>query len=77
MAKLRLFIVLLMLVGSVSMFDAPVKACESGGGNCPPADRPNGCACCSDNHCASTKCDIVTQKCVPKDGPPMEDPPQN
>lgn len=78
MLKIKLSVFLLMLCGSIMMFDSPITACSGGGENCPQANRPVGCACCSDNHCASGKCDITTEKCVNKDdGPLPEEPPQN
>ena len=79
MKKIRLLLLTLMLAGSFAMLDSPASAC-AGEGNCPQADRPNGCKCCSDNHCASGRCNINTEKCEAKpgdEGPLPEEPPQN
>lgn len=67
MKKFRLLVLALMLVGSGTMFNESASA-ECGGDSmvvegCTGSDRPNGCKCCSNNHCASNWCDINTDKC--------------
>jgi hypothetical protein len=70
MKKLRLLFMITLLIGSLSFFDGPATAEECGSGpyieieGCPQADRPNGCKCCSDNHCASGFCDPSNDKCA-------------
>jgi len=70
MKKLRLLLLVMMLVGSYSTFNASNGNCNGvevegeGGGTCPREERPIGCACCSDNHCASRKCSSSSDKCV-------------
>ena len=72
MKKFRLLVLALMLVGSVSMFSGSttVYACADGGG-CTGSDRPLGCACCSDNHCASGNC-LPNDRCGSKKGEGIE-----
>lgn len=63
MKKFRLLILALSLAGGLSTFNAPVSvsACEDDEDEiaaCPKYQpRPNGCKCCSDNHCTSGFCD--------------------
>lgn len=68
MRKFRLLFLMLLLVGSFSTFKANNGNCGGGGveeeGGCPKFSRPNGCACCSDNQCASNYCPISTSKCA-------------
>lgn len=67
MKVFRLFALTLMLVGVWFMPERPVSACADPGANCPAQQpRPNGCACCSDNHCQSGNCNLTTEKCEPK-----------
>ncbi len=69
MKVIRLIALTLMLTGVWFMPERPVSACAIPGANCPPPpeQRPDGCACCSDNHCESGKCDLETEECVPKE----------
>lgn len=69
MKKFRLMILILMLVGGISMFNPPVSAdeCSDEEGPCTGYDRPNGCKCCSENHCHSNYCD-KTNHCADLNG---------
>ncbi len=74
MKKIRLLMLVLMLVTSFSIFDGATTktyGCADGGG-CPQADRPNGCACCSDNHCDSGYCNPANDKCSARPGGGIE-----
>lgn len=78
----RLCALTLLLVGVWLIPERPASACEADPGqNCPAQQpRPNGCKCCSDNHCASGRCNINTDKCEAKPDdelPPPEEPPDS
>jgi len=68
MKKLRLVVLIMLLTGGLSSFKANEPACFDPGdeGPCPKNQpRPNGCKCCSDNHCVSDHCEIGSERCVP------------
>gem|GEM_PF-6824134 len=60
MKKLRLVVLIMLLTGGLSSFKANEPACVDQGddnGHCPKhAARPDGCPCCSENHCISGYC---------------------
>lgn len=69
MKQLRLIFLVLLLVGGYSTFSANDGGCNGveleEGGKCPKYEpRPNGCKCCSDNHCESGYCNPSTDKCA-------------
>ena len=76
--KIRLILLVSMLLGSISMFNSTqsVRACgdeegEDSACNCTEAAcKPDGCSCCSDNHCKSGYCPSATDKCTKK---PLDD----
>jgi hypothetical protein len=69
MKKLRLLFLAMVLVSGFWSFNQRVVACvdpdeEILGPVCPKQQpRPNGCPCCSDNHCTSNYCNPTTNKC--------------
>lgn len=70
MAFLRLFLVILLTISIYNVTETRVVADECDGGRaiveegCPAqAPRPNGCKCCSNNHCISNYCNPLN-KCA-------------